>query len=423
MQKKRTKILAIVLAVLMVLGSIGIIASGLLASGSSISDLHRQINEARGQLGGLEAQSSSLNSEIDALRGTLAALRAEEGAYLEELNILQEQLDLLKERIEITETQIEIYQAMIADKELRLEEAIVREEEQLALYKARLRAMEERGPIRYIQIILSARSFSDLITRVSDMGEITAHDQRLAESLALYREAVREYRDSLEADRVELEILIAQLEAERAELEIEAAALQELIDEISAKIEAREIEQAALYAEQARIDALIDSITRNVESLSAEVQRQIEEQRVNNPVIVNPSIPVGGMFLWPSDTTFHISSGFGPRSSPGGIGSTFHRGIDIPAPHGSNVLASADGVVVHSKFNGGFGNYILINHGGGYFTVYAHQSQNIVSAGQVVVQGQVIGFVGSTGNSTGPHIHFEIHAPGRGPVDPMLYFS
>ena len=132
-------------------------------------------------------------------------------------------------------------------------------------------------------------------------------------------------------------------------------------------------------------------------------------------------IPLG-MFAWPLEGNWPITSRFGPRPSPGGIGSTNHGGIDIGAPTGTPILASAAGEVVQSGWNGGFGNYIRIYHGGGYHTAYAHNSRNTVVRGQMVVQGQVIGYVGSTGNSTGCHLHFEIIRNGVR-VDPLGYFT
>lgn len=129
-----------------------------------------------------------------------------------------------------------------------------------------------------------------------------------------------------------------------------------------------------------------------------------------------------GYFIWPTPGYTRVSSPFGPRPSPGGIGSTNHGGIDIAAPMGARIVASASGTVTASGWNGGFGNMIIIDHGDGYRTLYAHNSQNHVTVGQHVTQGQVIGLVGSTGNSTGPHLHFEIHRNGVR-VDPLIYVS
>jgi len=322
---------------------------------------------------------------------------------------------------------------MIADKEERLEEAIAREYEQFELYRLRVRAMEERGHVSYIQILLGSRSFSDLVTRMHDAGEIMNADQRIAEALERYREAVEIYKDELLADRAELELLIAQLEAERVELEIERDILQQLIDEIEAKIAAGEIEQAALEAEYERASTEIAALAQRYTTLSTERQEAIAELERQAAAGGNPG--GGGMggeparrgtghFVWPSDFTTNVTSGFGPRVHPITGNVRMHNGIDIAAPgiNGTNVLAAASGVVTFAGWQGGFGNVVIINHGNGYTTVYAHNSANLVSNGQNVVQGQVIARVGSTGNSTGPHIHFEIIRNGVH-VNPMLYFN
>lgn len=430
--KKSIKIICLVLALLMVLTLFtGIFAH--LADARSLADIDREIGEARSQIGNLEGRRESIDGQLSELGGRLQELRVQEDAYLQEAAVLQDQLQLLEERIALTEEQIAIYQQMIVDKEDRLEEAVAREYEQFELYSLRIRTMEEQGQLSYIQIVLGARSFGDLVARMYDAGEIMNADQRIAEALERYRVAVGIYKEELLADRAELEVLIAQLEAEHEDLEIERDALQRLIDEIEARIAANEIEFAALEEEKDRISVELASRAAEMTTLSTERQEAIAE--LERQAAAGGSPGGGGMggaparrgtghFIWPSDFTTNVTSGFGPRSSPGGIGSTNHRGIDIAAPgiHGTNILAAASGVVTFAGWNGGFGNVVMINHGNGYATVYAHNSQNLVSNGQNVVQGQVIALVGTTGASTGPHIHFEIIRNGVH-VNPMIYFQ
>jgi len=432
-KNKSVRIIALVLAALMIVTLfVGAVAS-ITAQGRNLAQIDREINEARSQISNLESRAADLSAQMGDVNARIAALREQEGGYLEELNVLQEQLDLLRDHIELTEEQIAIYERMIADKQIRLEEAMEREADQLDLYRRRIRAMEEGGRISYIQLLLSARSFSELITRIHDAGEIMEADQRIAEALARYREAVQIYKAELLADQAELEILIAQLEAERDQLQIEEANLEERIREVEARIEAQEIERAAL---QAQYEAASEEALRQAQLLgSLDAARQEAIRELERQAAAGQSPGGGGMggaparagtgsFIWPSDFTTRVSSGFGPRQSPGGIGSTNHGGIDIAAPgiNGTNILAAASGVVSFSGWMGGFGNTVMINHGNGYVTLYAHNSANLVQRGANVVQGQVIARVGSTGNSTGPHIHFEIIRNGVR-VNPMLYFS
>ena len=437
-KKNSVKILALILAILMVLTLFtGIIAS-LRADGTgrTPAEIQREIDHARGQISNLEGQTAAIDAQIEENEALLDDLREQEGMYLEQLELLQTQLDALRARIEIIEEQIDIYERMIADKQARLEEAIEREQEQLELYQRRIRAMEERGRISYIQILLSARSFSELVTRIHDASEIMAADQRLSEALERYRVAVQDYKAELLADQEELEILIAQLESERDALQVEEANMIALIRTIEEQIQYNEELYRQLQAERERFEAEILAIAQDLSALTAEQQEAIleqERQMAANPGgggsggggMGTPARQGTGHFVWPSDSSTRVTSGFGPRRSPGGIGSTNHRGIDIGAASGTGVLAAASGVVVRSEWNGGFGLFILIRHGnlGGdsYYTVYAHNSRNLVSAGDAVVQGQRIALVGSTGNSTGPHIHFEIIRNGVH-VDPMIYF-
>jgi len=436
-KKNSVKILALVLAILMVLTLFTGIFASLMADGTgrSPAEIQREIDNARGRISNLEGQTADIDAQLEEFATRLGDLRAQEGMYLEELGLLQEQLDALRARIEIIEEQIDIYERMIADKQARIEEAVEREQEQLGLYQRRIRAMEERGRISYIQILLSARSFSDLVTRIHDASEIMAADQRIAESLERYRVAVQDYKTELQADQDELEILIAQLESERDALQVEEANMLELIRVIEERIQYNEELYRQREAERARFEAEILSIAQNLTALTNEQQEAIREQE--RQMAAGGGSGGGGMggtparrgtghFMWPSDSSTRITSGFGPRPSPGGIGSTNHRGIDIGAASGTNVLAAASGVVVDSRWNGGFGNFIMIRHGnlGGdnYYTVYAHNSRNLVARGDTVVQGQVIALVGSTGNSTGPHIHFEIIRNGVH-VNPAPYFQ
>ena len=433
MQKRKSvKILALVLAILMVLTLFTGIIATLTAEGTgrSLAEIDREINNARSQISNLHGQTADIDAQLAEFAAKLEELREQEGAYLQELEMLQAQLDALRARIANTEEQIEIYERMIADKQLRLEEAIAREEEQLELYMRRIRSMEERGRISYIQILLSARSFSELVTRIHDASEIMAADQRISEALERYRVAVQEYKAELLADQEELEILIAQLERERDELQIEEANMIELIRIIEERIEYNEELYREREAERARLEAETLALAQRLTTLEAdqaeairELQRQVDAGiHPGGGGMGTPARRGSGEFVWPSDSSTRVTSGFGPRPSPGGIGSTNHRGIDIGAAHGTNVLAAASGVVVMSRWNGGFGNVVQINHGNGYHTLYAHNSVNLVREGDTVVQGQVIALVGSTGNSTGPHIHFEIIRNGVH-VDPMIYFS
>ena len=440
-RKKSVNIIALLLAILMVLTLFtGILST--IVQGRSLADIDREISQARSQMSDLESRTSALQDRRAEMSGRLAELRAQEGSYLEELALLQDQLEALREQIALTEEQIALYKQMIEVKEIRLADATQREEEQLQLYRRRIRAMEERGSVSYIQLFLRAQSFSDLIARIHDAEEIVAFDQRVADQLERYRVAVQEYRDELLADQAELEILVARLEEEQAQLEREAAEVERLIREIEERIAAQEIAMAELEAEYERMQTEIQNITRNLGALSADRQealRVLEAQAAQNPASIGGGGGGGmwtgtavrqgtGPFIWPSTHTGRVSSGFGWRTHPISGGQRFHNGIDIAGPgiNGTPIVAAASGVVTTSRWCPGFGNFVVINHGTingvRYATVYAHNNPNLVRVGENVVQGQIIARVGTTGSSTGPHIHFEIHRNGT-PVNPLNYFS
>ena len=411
-QKKSTRVLSLTLAALMVFGVFAV-AFTEPAQARNLADIDREISETRGQMSDLENRTAALAAQRAEVSERMNTLRAQEGVYLEELSVLEEELRLLQEQITLTEEQIALYQQMIEAKELRLEDAIEREETQLQLYQRRVRAMEERGSMSYIQMFLRAQSFSDLIAMIHDAEEIVAFDQRVADQLERYRIAVQEYRDELEAERAELEILIAQLEAEQAELEVLQAEIERRIREVEALIEAQEIAMAELDAEYERFSA---ELLQRAQALS-------ELDAARQQVTISDGSRGNGQFIWPVPFTRNVTSRFGWRTDPLTGQQRHHNGIDIAAAniHGQSVLAAAGGVVVGAGWNGGFGNWIQINHENGYVTVYAHLDRIHVSRNQRVNQGYVIGTVGNTGRSTGPHLHFEIIRNGRH-VNPMIYF-
>jgi murein DD-endopeptidase MepM/ murein hydrolase activator NlpD len=179
---------------------------------------------------------------------------------------------------------------------------------------------------------------------------------------------------------------------------------------------------SARAARQAKVDT-INSKVDHLEDIEADLQQKIAEQiAAASGVSVLPAGPMtspsAAGLIWPLSGT--LSSGFGPRSSPGGIGSTYHEGIDISVPEGTPIRAAASGTVIMASYNGGYGNYTCVDHGSGLSTCYAHQSGFAVSAGQSVDQGQIIGYSGNTGSSTGPHLHFEVRINGAA-QDPMGY--
>ncbi|MBQ0037846.1 MAG: peptidoglycan DD-metalloendopeptidase family protein [Clostridiales bacterium] len=338
---------------------------------------------------------------------------------------------LMDQRNAVLMEEISAVSQQISETSARIEENKKQEKEQYELFCRQVRQEEERGAVSYWSVLFKATSFTDLLSRVDFINEVTDHDQSVIDTLRNLRKQLASDKESLESDQSELN-------AAQAELTEQIAAAQKLAEEYSATADGLQ----EMYDEEARAAEQMEEELRQAE---LERQRQAEEeerrrqeeaerqaQQNNNDNDDNDddngdnggnggnggnshhssgSVPDSDGYIWPTNNTRLITSPMGNRASPGGIGSTDHQGVDIGADYGTDILASKAGEVVQSGWYGGYGYCVTIQHGnsGGDYTRYGHMSSILVDEGETVSQGQVIGLVGSTGNSTGPHIHFEIH--------------
>jgi len=284
-----------------------------------------------------------------------------------------------------------------------------------SLLKRRLVDIYEHGDLGYTAVILSARSFAEFVERWEDMRLLVAVNER----------AVRERKVA------QARVTAVQTDLERAQLELAAQATQEqqtrgrlgaLADERQNLAALAEAQRHRKATEVAEMEDLSASEEAQLEALIRERQEQLDAEAAAQRraagiagVLPPPSAGAPHSFSWPVSGT--ITSPFGWRSNPFGGSPEFHQGLDIAAPSGTTVLAAAGGTVILAQWYGGYGNFILIDHGGSVATGYGHLSAIYVSAGQAVQRGQAIGAVGSTGQSTGPHLHFEVRVKGK-PVDP-----
>jgi murein DD-endopeptidase MepM/ murein hydrolase activator NlpD len=277
------------------------------------------------------------------------------------------------------------------------------------LLKRRLVDIYEYGDLTYMNALIGARSFSDFVERWEDLRLLIAANER----------TIRE-RKSAEARVAEIE---ADLERTRMELQQEEEAQEEartqldsLADERRNLVTLTAMRRRSVESEVAEMESLSTAEESELEGLIVERERELAaQQRAAGIAGAPPSAGGLGRFSWPVIGT--ITSPFGWRTNPNGGGPEFHQGLDIAAPTGTTVTAAAAGTVLMAQWYGGYGNYILIDHGGGYSTGYGHLSAFYVSVGQVVQRGQAIGAVGMTGDATGPHLHFEVRIAGK-PVDP-----
>lgn len=360
---------------------------------------------SQSEIDALEEQRDELKAEREGMQAEIDALKDEQAGVLEQKRILDEQNEVYRQELELIEEQVSLYTRLVEEKAAELEKAMAAEDEQLATYRQHVRAMEENGKYTYLSIIFGSRSLSELMSNLDMIGEIMEADKRIYDQYTAARENAEEIK-------AEYEATLEQLNDKQAEYEAEKAELEEKIAEASAMISQLEEEISSNYELYLEVLAQEEALEGDIQSMIAELERQ---EAAN-------SITSTGTYIWPLPG-YSPGSAYGWRMHPIFHEMRFHAGEDIGAPSGTPILAADSGVATVIPDNGnGYGNYIMINHGGGRVTLYAHMSAFAISGGATVTQGQVIGYVGSTGNSTGPHLHFEVRVNGA-TTDPKQYFN
>ena len=360
---------------------------------------------SQSQIDALEAERDELSAEREEMEAGIAELEAEHADIMERKTALDERNELYRQEIELIEEQVELYTSLVEQKKLEVDSALERENEQLANYRRHVRAMEENGSFTWLAIIFGSKSLGELLSNIDMVGEIMEADRRSYEQYTAAREESERVQAEYEEMLTELDAKQAELEAEKAGLEAEIEEAEQLIVELEEQLET----DRAAYEEQLAKEQALES---EIQNMIAELERQ---EAAN-------SIVSTGTYIWPLPG-YSPGSAYGWRIHPIWGDMRFHAGEDIGAPSGTPILAADSGIATVIPNNGnGYGNYIIINHGGGRTTLYAHMSAFAVSNGQSVTQGQTIGYVGSTGNSTGPHLHFEVRVNGA-TTDPKSYFS
>jgi murein DD-endopeptidase MepM/ murein hydrolase activator NlpD len=277
------------------------------------------------------------------------------------------------------------------------------------LLKRRLVDIYEYGNLNYFDALIAARSFSEFVERWEDLRLLIAANQRAVRARKAAEERVAAVEAALEATRLELQ-------QQQQEQDEARSQLGSLADERRNLVALAGIRRRSVASEVAEMEDLSAAQEASLEALIQERERELAAQQQAAGIAGGSEGSGGsGMFSWPVTGT--ITSPFGWRPNPFGGAPEFHQGLDIAAPTGTTVTAAAGGTVIMAQWYGGYGNYILIDHGGGYSTGYGHLSAIYVATGQTVQRGQAIGAVGSTGQSTGPHLHFEVRIAGK-PVDP-----
>ena len=370
---------------------------------------------SQSEIDALQAQRDALKQQQTDLQSTINSLKGQQNATVELKTALDEKNTITLQQIQNLEEQIELHQQLIEQKSEEIDDAQKVADEQLERYKVRLRNMEENGKYSYIEVLFGANSIGEFLSLIDDIGDIIKSDKELEDAYLKSVQDLKDLKAEYEEAQKELKSKKADLETLSAQLEADINEAAQLIASLQGDINANASQLAELASQREDMDAQIDAMRKQLAE-EAKKQQQQQQGGSSTPIVAT------GSLMWPSYTT-HIASPYGYRIHP--IYGTYklHGGVDIGASYGTAIWAADSGKVVTSQdgWNGGWGNYVLIDHGNGVQTLYAHMSSRAVSVGQTVSKGQVIGYVGSTGASTGPHLHFEVWNYGSR-VDPMSYF-
>lgn len=352
-------------------------------AGGSINDLQNkqasiqnQILEYRNEANTLKSEKNNVQADIDGLQMEINALNLELQSYELQKQVLNMKIDLNVDEINKLNEEIEKNSELLGE---------------------RLRAMYKTGTSGYIELILNAENLTDAMTRVDKVQLIVESDVDLLKSIEEQKNKVEEIKLNLENEEIKLAEVIKDLNEKKESVETASNAKDEYISGLEQDIESLE---ALMAAEEAQSN----QIERDILSLQGSGEFSGDEM------------------IWPLPGFNRISSYFGGRADPITGAWSNHRGIDIPGPYGQPIAASNDGIVIYSGYHYSYGNYVIIDHGGGISTLYSHASKLLVSKGQVVSKGETIALVGSTGYSTGNHLHFEYRINGA-VQDPLKYLN
>lgn len=314
---------------------------------------------------------------------------------------LEREIDLIQSEIYAIDDIIAEIDVEIAEKEEEIkkyEEDIAAQDQKL---KACLRAMDENSMTSYLDLLLSSESFAELLINIETINEMTEYDMGIIQEMTDLKTEVEVAKAAIEAKRESQAEARAIAQSKQGELEVKLAEKDAL-----AKSLEKDIEKYKQVYEEAR---------RQEEALKKQISGSLSTSS-------NSKYTGNGQFCWPAPSYTRISSPYGWRLHPIYKTNKYHSGVDLAAPGGSNILAAESGTVKFAGWNGGYGNCLIIDHGGGITTLYGHASKLCVSKGQYVSKGEVVAKVGTTGNSTGNHLHFEVLINGK-TTDPMAYIN
>ncbi len=402
--KKYICMLLLLTAVFLQAGRVRAVSFSSITS-ESIREKEGQISEAQDE----KNQLSSALTDIKALKGELEKEKANLENYVVALDNnlaeIQKKISELNGMIVEKEEEIRVTEG-------ELEAAIQKQEEQYAAMKLRIQMMYEQNDNYYLETILRAESFADLLNKLDYIQMVMDYDDQKLQEYILIRQYVEVCKEELNAEK---EVL----DEAKAGVEQEEASLAQLISDKETEIVAKQGDISNKEAAIAEYEAEIQAQNELIASLEAAVAAERKKLAEENAKKLTYD---GGMFAFPAPSYTKISDDYGNRIHPTLGVEKFHNGIDLAAPNGSPILAAYDGEVVAAAYSSSMGNYVMIDHGDSLYTIYMHASALYVSKGDALTKGQQIAAVGSTGRSTGPHLHFGVRKNG-GYVSPWGYLG
>lgn len=362
-------------------------------------------------------QLSSAKQNIESSKKKLAANNEKIEAMQEEIKKVDLQIVSIEDKIYELNGKISDKEEAIEKKQVELDAMNAKKDEQYEDTKSRMVKMYKNQRIGYLQVIFSSNSFWEAINRIEYIKRISDRDNKTLDEYKATISGIEAAKTTIETEKQDLEIIKKAQVAKKSELVTARGSKDEKL--------------AELQAEEGKIKSEIEQMEEISDQLEADIKRLLAESEAKANASSSSSGSgnyssshnySGGTFAWPVPGYYRISSEYNPRTSPISGNYEFHTGIDIPASYGESVVAAADGVVITSGWVRGYGNTIMINHGGGLVTLYGHNSSLVVSTGQTVTKGQTVAKIGSTGYSTGNHCHFEVRVNGSH-TSPWNYLS
>ncbi len=401
-------------------------AAALAASLPAYAVSQSEIDDLQKKLDALEQQAQEQQDVIN-------DLTSQKARFVTRKIALDGKIEINRQMIELIGEQVRIYDEIIAEKQAELDKALEKETAQTELLRSRIRAMEENSSYSYASFIFDSSSVTELLSRIGDVNDIMHYDKTLEEEYMAAREDVESIKKSYEEARHEQELLQKELDTKQSELDAQVEAAYTMIADIETLSDDAQAEYDAIAEAEAEAE---ETLQEAIRKRAAEEAKRNQNNNSNNnsgntggstggntggSTGGNPATSLSDL-QWPVPSCTLITSRFGYRVAPTTGASTYHGGLDIGAGMGASIVAAGAGDVIYAGANGGYGNCVMVDHGNGIVTVYAHMSSIGVSYGQYVTAGQYVGAVGSTGVSTGPHCHFEIRINGA-QTDPAAYFS